>query len=406
MKKYKKASYYLIISSLFVNTLSLPSSFAATKTQLFKPSKAGRISTVVANTILNGVTPPKNTVGIEGDFYIDTKALLFYGPKSKSHWPAPVSIRGPQGQAGQSGANGSDAKPGANVIAAGAQGLTGATGSKGEQGPQGIQGVAGPAGPKGETGITGPAGANGSSGANGIPGATGAPGVMGSQGPAGSQGAAGIQGAMGPAGPAGATGSIGSTGATGATGATGSSGSAGTTGPTGPTGATGSNGSAGTTGPTGPSGATGSTGATGSVGPSHVYVISIPSWNLSTATAGIGADSAQFGTLLTGKSYRYSIIVHGVTSVSSSYFGVDMKVGPLSIPTLFEWGVFENTAYVGSSFVHRYTFIIQGTVVIGASDSWLKVNIVDGGGTTSGVGKMTLSGQAIVQLVEQVTQTS
>lgn len=358
MKVYKKSLYSILISSLTLSIISIPSSYAATKTQLFKPSKAGRISTVVANTILNGVTSPRNSLGIEGDFYIDTRAMLFYGPKTKSRWPSPTSIRGPQGQVGPSGTNGTDARPSANVVAAGAQGLTGTTGPKGEQGPQGIQGVAGLAGAKGETGATGPAGASGA---------------------AGSSGAQGLSGPQGPAGSPGGTGSPGANGANGANGAI---------------------------GPTGATGATGSSGADGAIGPSNVYVIAIPSWILSTATGGTGVDSLQFGNLAANKSYRYSIIVHGVSSVTSSYFAVSVKAGPLSIPTLFESAIFENLAYSGSAFVHRYTFIIDGTVVVGSSDSWLKVNVVDGGGATSGTSKMTLSGQAVVQLVGQVTQTS
>lgn len=370
MKMYRSAFFCIVVSTLFLNTHSLPSSFAANKTQLFKPSKAGRISTVVANTILNGVTPPKASDGIDGDFYIDTKTMYFYGPKAKSHWPSPTSLRGPQGQSGQNGSNGTDAKPGTNVIAAGAQGLTGSTGPKGEQGPQG---VAGPAGPKGETG------SSGSAGASGLPGATGSPGSSGPQGSPGGQG---------PQGPQGSPGGQGAQGAQGAPGATGAAG------PSGPTGAM------------GPSGPTGAAGSEGTTGPSNVYVIPIPTWNLSTGTGGIGADSAQFGTLFANKSYRFSIIVHGVTNVPDSYFGVSVKTGPISLSTLSESAVYENFAYVGSSFVHRYTFIINGTVVVGGSDSWLKVNVVDGGGATSGASAMALSGQAIVQLVGQVTQTS
>jgi hypothetical protein len=83
-----------------------------------------------------------------------------------------------------------------------------------------------------------------------------------------------------------------------------------------------------------------------------------------------------------------------------------VKAGPLSIPTIIESAVFENRAYADSSFSHRYTFIIEGTVVVGSSDSWLKVNVVDGSGATSGANQMTLTGHAIVQLVGQVTQTS
>lgn len=339
----------------------MPSSNAANKTEYFKPSRAGRIATVVANTILNGVVPPKATLGVDGDFYIDTKALLFYGPKKKSRWPSPTSIRGPQGQTGPSGSNGADARPSANVIAAGAQGLTGATGPKGEQGPQGLPGVAGPTGAQGESGA---------SGASGAPGATGAPGA---------NGAAGTSGAPGPAGPAGPQGNPG------------------------PQGSAGANGSIGATGPAGTNGAVG---ATGAAGPSEIHIISIPTWTLSTATAGTSTDSPQFGNLELGKSYRYSIMVHGVSSVSSGYFGIAVSIGPLSVATTYESAVFENFAFVGSSFVHRYTFIIDGTFVLDSSNAWMKVNIVDGSGATSGAGRMTLNGQAIIQTVGQVILTS
>jgi hypothetical protein len=117
-----------MISFLLISLLPIATSNAATKAQLSKPLRAGRIASVGANTILNGVTAPKASEGIEGDFYINTKAMLFYGPKTKTSWPSPISIRGPKGQVGPNGSNGTDAKPGAHVIAAGAQGLTGATG--------------------------------------------------------------------------------------------------------------------------------------------------------------------------------------------------------------------------------------------------------------------------------------
>jgi hypothetical protein len=95
-----------------------------------------------------------------------------------------------------------------------------------------------------------------------------------------------------------------------------------------------------------------------------------------------------------------------VTTAPNAYFGVSVIVGPLSVPIIFESEVFENRAYVGSISTHRYTFVIEGTVVVGSSDSWFKVNIIDGGGATSGTSRMTLTGQAIIQLVGQVTQTS
>lgn len=371
MKNYKRAISVLLISLVVLN-LDSSVSEASAKSPLAKLSKAGRISTVVANTILSGQTPPKDSLGINGDFYIDTKAMLFYGPKSKSHWPTPTSMRGPQGQTGASGTVKTTGKSGANVVAAGAQGMTGATGPKGEQGAQGaqgaqgIQGVAGPAGPKGEAGPSGPSGAVGLAGASGGQGASG---VQGIPGPAGSQG---------PAGPAGSQG------------------------PSGSNGARGSDGAAGAVGPTGPAGATGPAGPAASA---PAYVVSIPSWTLSTASGGIGAESAQFGTLLADTSYKYSIIIHGVTTVRDNYFGLTLISGPISNSVLYEYATYENTAYVASSFVHRYTFIINGTIAVGSSNSWLKVSVIDGLGATSGTSQVTLSGQAIFQAVGQVTQT-
>lgn len=242
----------------------MPSSNAATKKQYFKPSRAGRIATVVANTILNGVVPPKAIDGVDGDFYIDTKALLFYGPKKKSRWPSPTSIRGPQGQTGQSGSNGADARPSANVIAAGAQGLSGASGPKGEQGPQGIPGVAGPAGAQGESGATGAPGATGTPGASGAAGASGAPGPAGSSGPPGNAG------------------------------------------PQGPPGSNGSNGSIGSVGPTG---ATGSVGANGATGPSSAQFGQITFVSAIQGIAGSTQSSSGFGSFEPGMSYVLRLLI-------------------------------------------------------------------------------------------------
>jgi hypothetical protein len=80
-----------------------------------------------------------------------------------------------------------------------------------------------------------------------------------------------------------------------------------------------------------------------------------------------------------------------------------MKVGPVATTTLYESAITENRAYVSAAFVHRYTFIIQGTIVVGSSDTWLKVSVIDGAGVTSGVDSMSISGQAIFQQVGQVS---
>jgi hypothetical protein len=53
------------------------------------------------NTVLNGTGPPSNSLGNDGDFYIDTGADVLYGPKAGGTWPTPgTSLAGPAGAAG------------------------------------------------------------------------------------------------------------------------------------------------------------------------------------------------------------------------------------------------------------------------------------------------------------------
>ncbi|NYJ07219.1 hypothetical protein [Petropleomorpha daqingensis] len=55
--------------------------------------------------MLNGSGAPANSVGHDGDFYIDTATTTLYGPKANGVWPTPgTSLVGPQGAAGSSGA--------------------------------------------------------------------------------------------------------------------------------------------------------------------------------------------------------------------------------------------------------------------------------------------------------------
>ena len=144
---------------------------------------AGRTANSIANTVLSGAGVPAKTLGINGDFYIDTKTMNMYGPKKNNSWPLPVSLRGPQGPAGIAGSDGKNAST-SSVSA-------GAAGAAGPQGP------AGPAGPKGETGATGPQGPAGPAGSN-----------TGTTGPAGPKGDTGATGAQGPKGDTGASGAV------------------------------------------------------------------------------------------------------------------------------------------------------------------------------------------------------
>jgi hypothetical protein len=147
-------------------------------------SAAGRSSKSIANTILNGKGAPKISVGIDGDFYIDTRSLLIYGPKKKGRWPVPTNLQGPTGPVGNPGKSGNDGKTISSAsTTSGPQGPQGPAGPKGEAGSPGANGAQGPAGPAGQDGAPGSAGPAGSSGGSGPAGATGATGAQGPAGP-------------------------------------------------------------------------------------------------------------------------------------------------------------------------------------------------------------------------------
>lgn len=183
----------IVLILTIATSFSIPSSTAATK-----PKAAGRSSTAVINTILNGKGAPSNTLGINGDFYIDTRSLLISGPKANGKWPVSRSLQGANGTNGSDGRNGSDAK---SVSTAST--VAGPAGPQGERGEKGIDGVAGSSGAAGVAGSAGATGANGPAGATGPAGsgATGAQGPTGSNGSTGATGLAGSRGETGTVGP-------------------------------------------------------------------------------------------------------------------------------------------------------------------------------------------------------------
>jgi len=162
-------------------------------------NSAGRTAKTIANTILNGKGAPKISIGIDGDFYIDTRSMLMYGPKKKGRWPIPSNLQGPTGPSGATGTPGKSGNDGKTISSAstiaGPQGPIGPAGPQGLIGLPGAQGPAGPAGPAGKDGAPGSSGPAGSSGGSGPAGATG---PVGATGPAGATGATGAQGPAGP----------------------------------------------------------------------------------------------------------------------------------------------------------------------------------------------------------------
>ena len=339
-----------ILLILAISTsLAIPNSIAATK-----PKAAGRSSTAVINTILNGKGAPSNTLGINGDFYIDTRSLLISGPKANGKWPSSRSLQGANGVNGIDGKNGTSAK---NVTTAST-----------------VAGPVGPQGERGEKGVDGSAGSNGSAGADGLPGAAGAQGPAGATGPAGS-------GASGAQGPAGATGPAGS-------GATGAQGSAGASGARGETGTVGSQ------------GASGARGETGTAGPSEVTNISIPTWTLQTATSFGFASSSGFGLLKAGKSYQISIQLWGTTNSANSPYGLELLTSTGVAPSYF-YTVMPYRYALESTTSNKYGFSVIGTITVGVADVSLSIKIVDAVGDTTAK-PMVITGMALITLVGAV----
>jgi hypothetical protein len=143
----------LVITAILITTINSTSAYAA-----------GRAAPLPTNTVLSGKGVPSTAIGIDGDFYIDTKALNMYGPKVKNKWPIPISLKGPAGPIGPSGVDGKNGVSGSTSSSVGAAGPAGPAGPAGATGPQGPAGSGsgsggtGPTGPKGETGTAGAVG--------------------------------------------------------------------------------------------------------------------------------------------------------------------------------------------------------------------------------------------------------
>lgn len=91
-------------------------------------------------SVLNGEGKPAEGTGINGDWYIDTKTTIIYGPKAAGKWPEPgTKLIGPEGPKG----------------ATGPEGAKGATGPEGPTGPEGLAVLHGSGKPTAGTGING-----------------------------------------------------------------------------------------------------------------------------------------------------------------------------------------------------------------------------------------------------------
>jgi len=363
-----KGSKSLMAITIATTLAITPSAIAAPKTTL---KAAGRVVTTVVNTILSGTSIPTKAIGIDGDFYIDTKNVNLYGPKTKGVWKIVTTLK----QA--------ELKSVTTVV--GEQGGIGATGPQGE---------------KGDKGATGNTGANGSAGLTGASGATGATGAKGPAGPTGATGLKGDTGLTGAAGAVGAAGAAGSNGTNGVDGASGTAGAKGDTGLTGLTGLTGSKGDTGTAGAAGSNGTNGSPGAAGVDGVSISYFVNTGTWILTSGTSMGAIDSDPFGSLPAG-TYTFEIMVDGTfSSVFTGPASIGMQLVASNGTPDYRVFASDTTAYINGAGSRHIQFLIIGKLVC-TGTSTLRLHSIDQNGSTGSV-LLNFSGRALINKVGSI----
>jgi hypothetical protein len=336
-----KGNRFFVAITLITSLAILPSAIAGEKAS---NKAAGPSPTTVVNTILSGAGVPLKTLGINGDFYIDTKNLNLYGPKTKGVWKITTSLKS------------REVPVVANVI--GESGAMGQTGAKGATGDKGATGASGPQGIAGVQGLTGLIGTTGFTGAAGTPGV------------------------------AGAKGDTGLTGAKGDTGLTGSKGDTGLTGSKGDTGGTGSKGD------------TGLAGAPGAAGISVAYFVTVPETSLPTGVDGGSSSKVFFTTDSTGN-YTFEILLSGlVVAENLMKLYAEIVIGDLAIGNQFTVAS-DSISGVNRLSGRQYGFRIIGAaanVASGTSFS-VKVGIVNASLPTENI---AFNGKALVNKVGSI----
>jgi hypothetical protein len=334
----------LLVITLAISLAILPSAFAVEKTS---SKAAGPSPTTVVNTILSGAGIPSKTLGINGDFYIDTKNLNLYGPKTKGVWKVATSLKA------------KEVPVVANVI--GESGAMGQTGPKGDKGAIGDKGATGATGVQGIQGLTGAIGATGTTGAAGLAGATGTAGSTGVAGAKGDTGTQGIQGTQGAKGDAGIQGNKGDTGA---------------------------------------KGDTGTTGNQGDAGISVSKFVTVPIATLAITTAG-NSTSHIFFTAATSGNYTFEVIVAGVANFSDTFnLNAEIVIGNSAIADQFAIAS-DAESYANGISGRQYGFTVIGAaanVSAGAIFALRITNQISVSGGTS----INFMGRALVNKVGSI----
>jgi hypothetical protein len=333
-----KGTRFFVAITLITSLAILPSAIAGDKAS---NKAAGPSPTTVVNTILSGAGVPSKTLGINGDFYIDTKNLNLYGPKTKGVWKVATSLKS------------KDVPVVTNVI--GESGAMGQTGAKGATGDNGATGATGPQGVPGIQGLTGLIGTTGVAGAVGLAGAAGTHGVAGAKGDAGATGAKGDPGVAG---------------------------------------------AKGETGTTGGKGDTGGAGAQGVAGISVAKFVTLPSATLAITT-GDNATSQTFFTADTDGNYTFEVIVAGVVNSSDSFnLNAEIVVGNSAITNQFAIAASANS-FANKISGRQYGFTVIGAVANVSAGAIFALRITNefpvSGGTS-----ITFTGRALVNKVGSI----
>ena len=338
-----KGSKSLIAITIAATLALIPSAIAAPKST---SKAAGRITTPVVNTILNGVGVPAKTIGINGDFYIDTKNLNLYGPKTKGAWKAGTSLKQ------------TDTKSITTI-----NGEVGATGEKGAEGDRGEKGATGSTGATGSAGLPGAAGVAGAKGNDGATGGMGISGATGSSGPAGVAGPAGAAGSQGAQGVKGDAGTVGSQGAQGV------------------------------------KGDAGTAGAAGAAGGSISKFASVPNISLVTATDG-NSNSGTFFTADSSGNYTFDILVTGGVQLSVDYkLNAEIVIGSSAIISQYVMAS-DAVTFANGLAGRQYGFHIIGVAsgVTAGTSFGVRISIQYGAGTST----VFFSGRALINKVGSI----
>jgi hypothetical protein len=349
------------------------------------------------NTILHGVGAPSAKLGINGDFYIDTKTQALYGPKSGAKWSRGISLRSPTSSASEnvnSGFTGSNSSKSKNVgivstaikNGGGSGGASGSAIGKGGVGESGAVSTTGVANNSAGKNISNNKNNSASQSSVTLKGARGATGPIGPQGPQGPQGEVGPAGLQGVAGEAGAKGDKGDAGAPGPAGAMGA---------------------AGAQGPAGPTGLTGATGAAGPAGISSLstytlHGIASDTWTVSS-TIPTTVESAPFGNFIAGNNYYFTIVITGGGggySFNENSIGASVRSSDLSSSISFTQSVGTGKCFVSNTTsISCFSETLIGTYAP-VTNSTLRVDFIDGGGWSVYVTPyLTLNAKAYVAQV-------